>query len=72
MLLIQCNTCGREATIKGTATPNTYEEPGEIIISDKEDFTGCCCCIQDGGEYTVIAFEPQTFDDDVIGQLNNS
>jgi hypothetical protein len=66
MLTIECSTCGRLSTIKGQTTFNSWEEPGEVVVDDREDFSECCVCIKDGGAWSVVDEDTETFGDEVI------
>ncbi len=56
-LKIKCTKCDREFWIDGYATNDTWEEPGEIIVSDREDFAECCEHVQAEECYEVIEVE---------------
>lgn len=62
MLTIKCDTCGRTCQVDGYITPSTYYDPSEIVINDKEDFSSCCVCIQDCGEYEIVSEESDQSD----------
>lgn len=68
MLQIACEECGRRFWVDGYTTPDSFTEPGEVVTDlepvDEDD--ALCLCLQDGSEFSVVAEEHPTFDDDVI------
>ena len=54
MLQIECDTCKEKFWVKGYSTFDTFTEPGELVIDDKEDFSECCQHIKDGAAYEVV------------------
>lgn len=65
MLLIQCDKCKEKFWIEGYTTPDTFEEPGEVVISDRETFEECCEHIQaDTSAFTIIDEQDPTDDGD--------
>lgn len=65
MLTIRCVKCRNQFHVVGHTTPDSYEEPGEVV-TDLECIDKLCDCLMDGAEFDVIDEDHETFDDDVI------
>lgn len=65
MLKVECEKCKQKFWVKGHTTPDSWEEPGEVV-TDLESKNDLCQCLQDGEGFTVVDEEHETFDDDVI------
>lgn len=63
MLQIECHQCKQKFWIKGYSTLSSYDDPGEDVISDREDFGECCTHIQSGGTFDIVDSEQDDYDD---------
>lgn len=58
MLQIKCKQCGEQYWIKGYSTLSGFDDPGEDVISEREDFSECCEHIQRDGNFEIIDSSP--------------
>ena len=65
MLQIVCDACKCSFWVKGYTTPDTFDEPGEVVTELESD-AKLCDCLENGGTFTIVNEEQQTFLDDVI------
>jgi len=68
MLTIQCDKCKQTFNVDGYTTPDTWDEPGEVITELEliDETESLCDCLIDGETFTVLDESHETFDDDVI------
>lgn len=67
-LEIVCDKCGKHFWVDGWTTPDSFEEPGEVVSELKplDEEIELCECLNDGESFAVIDEEDPAFDDDVI------
>jgi hypothetical protein len=66
MLQVECDQCKRRFWVKGHTTPDSWDEPGEVVTELEVSDEPLCACLMEGGSFAVVDESHPSFDDDVI------